>query len=283
MIGAGDDITLSFESLSLTHHIPELAISEVSLEFDTVAGTADFDPEQYVLHTWIDGIDGSYMQLSAEEGVWLADFGSQGFDLQPGMSGRVELVDQASNATAVEWKTPPAMNLRVNYGHDWVESFYEAGHIVWVTVTEADGETIKATSEVITEPKEYWDWESGFQTMDSYWSDADGNQMENPPDIQPYDWVFAQVDNGVSTQVKIGEIHKDAGSIMPNGEEQYTCTWDPETEWDVQPWQDIGVGYFTPDGHWVANAFRDERWSAMWTYDMDPFFWVAANDQISLF
>jgi hypothetical protein len=56
-----------------------------------------------MLHTWIHGLEGSYMQLSAPDGTWLADFGSQGFDLQPGMGGRVELVDQSSNATAVDW------------------------------------------------------------------------------------------------------------------------------------------------------------------------------------
>jgi hypothetical protein len=55
--------------------------------------------------------------------------------------------------------------------------------------------------------------------------------------------------------------------VYPDGASPYSCNWDPETEWDVQPWQDIGVGYFTPDRHWVANAFRDELWAAAFTYD----------------
>lgn len=106
LVEAGDLITLSSGSLNFTHQVPELFITEIDLDNDILTGTAIFDPELYVIHTWIHELDGSYMQLSAESGAWLADFGSQGFDLQPGMGGRVELVDQASNATAVEWYIP---------------------------------------------------------------------------------------------------------------------------------------------------------------------------------
>jgi hypothetical protein len=188
-------------------------------------------------------------------------------------------------------EAPPRMDLRVNYGHDWVESFYEAGHTVWITVTGDDGVTVKATAEVFTEPKDYWGGEPGFQSMDSIWFDADGNGMENPPDLKPYDWVYAQVDNGASAQVQIGDISGEidldgdsiegsiaAGwffdevevechpwgapepqpemkydSILPDGGDLYSCSW--AGEWDIQPRQDVGVGYFGPDGHWVANAF----------------------------
>ena len=186
---------------------------------------------------------------------------------------------------------PPTLNLRVNYGHDWVESFYEGGHTAWVTVTDADG-NVMATSELVTEPKDYWGGETGFQSLDSAWFDADGNQMENPPDVQPNDWVFGWVDNGASAQVQIGEINgtidlaadsiegtiyapgfsdpvqvecldwgsggepfsnKDGGSILTNGSDSYSCSW--TGEWDIQPGQTVGVGYFGSDGNWVANAF----------------------------
>jgi hypothetical protein len=198
-------------------------------------------------------------------------------------------------------EAPPKLDLRVNYGGDWVESFYEAGHEVAITVTESDGETIKATAQVQTTPREEWGGEEGFQTTPEDW-------YPEMPDLQPYDWVYAQVDNGATARVQLGEIqgevnfqtdsisgtilvdwlsdpvqvecldwgsgadsgNKDAGFILPNGIDPYSCAWNPETEWDVQPWQDIGVGYLTPDGHWVANAFRDERWMAVWTYDPLP-------------
>jgi len=307
-IGVGDFITLSSGILTLTHQIQELTVTEVNIDANTVTGMALFDPEQYILHTWIHEVDGSYMQLSAEGGNWLADFNFLEGGLQPGMGGRVELVDQASNATAAEWNTPPVMGLRVNYGHDWVESFYETGHQVEITVTESDGETVKATAVVYTEPKDFWGEETGFQTNPEDWSPV-------MPDLQPYDWVYAQVDNGVTASVQLGEIrgevdfqtdsitgtiladwlsdpvqvecldwgsggesiNKDAGSVYPDGASPYSCDWNPETEWNVLPWQDIGVGYSTPDGHWVANAFRDERWMAMWTTDLEPGFWMEGD------
>jgi hypothetical protein len=136
VIEVGDFITLSYESLSLIHQVQELAITDVNLDLDTVAGAAVFDPEQFILHTWIHGIDGSYMQLSVEGGTWLADFGSQGFDLQPGMGGRVEIVDQASNATAVDWWIPnPRFTVFPEWewfdGYDWPD-----GTTVSITVDE---------------------------------------------------------------------------------------------------------------------------------------------------
>jgi CSLREA domain-containing protein len=186
----------------------------------------------------------------------------------------------------------PALNLRVNYDDNWVESFYKAGHMAWITITERDGVIIKATAKVITEPKEYWEGEPGFQSTDSIWFDANGNQMENPPDIQPYDWVFGWLDNGASAHVQIGEIRgivglptdsiegtilapwitdpvhvecfdwssggnpfgdKDAGHILTDDTHPYACTW--AGEWDIQSGQNVGVGYSGPDGNWVATAF----------------------------
>lgn len=188
---------------------------------------------------------------------------------------------------------PPALGLRVDYGDNWVESFYEGGHMAWITVTESDGVTVKATAELVTEPKDYWGGETGFQSLDSTWLDANGNPTENPPDIQPNDWVFGWVDNGASAQVQIGEIsgtidlaadsiagaitapwftdraqvecldwgsgreqpfgNKDGGLVLTDGVDPYSCSW--AGEWDVQPGQTIGVGYFGPDGNWVTNAF----------------------------
>ncbi len=195
--------------------------------------------------------------------------------------------------------SPPTLNLRVNYGHDWVESFYEVGHMVWVTVTESDGVTVKATADLVTDPKDFWNGETGFQTRPEDWAPG-------PPDIQPNDWVYGWVDNGASAQVQIGDIsgmiHLAADSIegaidapwfssnvdvecfpwgapepqpemkfdsvVPDGADKYECSW--LGEWDIQPEQDVGVGYFGLDGHWVANAFslpESIQWLAAYTYD----------------
>ena len=201
---------------------------------------------------------------------------------------------------------PPGLNLRVNYGDDWVESFYEAGHTVWISVTEDDGVTVKAIAELVTEPKDFWGGEPGFQIQPEDWYPAQ-------PDIQPYDWVYGWVDNGASAQVQIGDVRGmldlDADTIsgtietpwftssvdvecfpwgapepqpemkydavQPDGEDPYSCSW--AGEWDIQPGEPVGVGYFGPDGHWVANTFQTHAriiastvgdW--LWTTDFTP-------------
>jgi hypothetical protein len=200
------------------------------------------------------------------------------------------LSSRHENGAVIIWRhpgkpqpPPPALGLRVNYGHDWVESFYEADHMAWITVTESDGVTVKATAELVTEPKEFWDGETGFQTRLEDWVPA-------PPDIQPNDWVFGWVDNGASGQVQIGEINGaidlDADSIhgtvstdwfaeelyivcdpwglsdltqyressvYPDGVDEFECSWSGVL--DIRPGQELGVWYYGPDGHAIVNAF----------------------------
>lgn len=194
--------------------------------------------------------------------------------------GRIKAIFKAGSAGKCK---NPQMDLRVNYGHDWVESFYEAGHKVRLVVTESDGVTVKAAAKVITEPKDFWGGEPGFTTSPEDWKPA-------PPDIQPYDRVFAWVDNGVRAQVQLGEINGridlaadsiqgtiaapwfedevlvechpwgspdpvelKLDTVLPDGTDPYSCSW--AGEWDIQPYQDVGASYYGPDGHWVANAF----------------------------
>jgi hypothetical protein len=294
-VAEGDVVTFDDGITTRRHTVQDLAITSADAADDTVAGTATFDPELYSLHAWIHGVDGSYMQLTAEGGTWQADFSSTG--LEAGMCGRVEIRDEAGNSTAEDWCIEP-MSLRINYGHDWVESFYVADHEVELTVKDSYGE-VKATATVFTEPREYWGWESGFTTVDTGWYDG------ITPDLQPGDWVYATVDNGVTAQVQIGEIqgeidigadsimgtidapwldenvqvecldwgsggdpiNKDAGMVQPNGSDVFTCDWD-ESEWDMWREQDVGVGYFSADGHWVANAFQVPR-AMMYVYPME--------------
>jgi hypothetical protein len=177
----------------------------------------------------------------------------------------------------------PTLGLRVNYGHDWVESFYEAGHTVWITVTESDGVTVKAKAESVTEPKSFLSGEPGFATQPEDWDPS-------LPDIKPNDWVYASVDNGAGTEVQIGlvkgmidleadtvqttinapwfsdEAHVEClpwgapvpqpdtidGYVLPDGEDTFSCSW--AGEWDIQLGQEVGVGYYGPNGHWVADA-----------------------------
>lgn len=188
--------------------------------------------------------------------------------------------------------------MEVNYGHEWIEGSYEAGHTVWITVTDSGG-TIKATATLTTGQMPWWNpGETGFSTnLGDPW-------MGDRPDIQPGDWVYGEVDTGYTTDVHIGEItgypDTDADTItgtldvneltdpvqvrcdawgapggvpskfdtiQPNGSDPYTCAWDPVTEWDMEPGQDIGVSYQDSDGDRIYNAFAGPAprlWISKW-------------------
>ena len=272
-------------------------IYDFALEVDGILQKEDFkmfwkedgDPD-VLLKLWVynfpDGMTGTHEFT----GHWFepCQYATGYTDPCPTPNAKVETYTQTLIVTFVE----PPLNLRVNYGDDWVESFYEAGHEVVITVTDEDG-NVKAIATEWTEPKDFWGWEEGFQTGWSDWIDSDGSPLDAPPDILPGDWVYGEVDNGVNAQVQIGEITGEidldgnsvSGEIIASwfttelalecfpwgapepqpemkfdtiypdeeGIYHYSCSWDGE--WDIQPGQVGGVGYFGPDGNWVANAF----------------------------
>lgn len=293
---AGDHLWMTDGSYAKDLMVTTLEITEIDLLASTVSGSAEAGSEVIIEYP----PDLYFGVIADQDGAWTATVP----DLSPGTAGLASQDDEDGDLTRVTIIVP-RLELRVNYGHDWVESFYEAGREVTLTVTESDGETVKATATVFTEPKDFWGGETGFQTTPEDWSPGQ-------PDLQPYDWVTAEVDNGVTAQVQLGDIrgevfifedrvtgtidapwiddpvpvecldwgsgldepiNKDDGVILTNGDDPYSCSWDPESEWDLGAWQDVGVGYFTPDGHWVANAFHAEHWMAMWTYDLPAGFW----------
>jgi len=178
-----------------------------------------------------------------------------------------------------------SLNLNVNYGHDWVEGNYEAGHTVWITLTESDGVTVKAVAELTTGAVPWWGGQTGFSTNWQGWSPS-------RPDIAPGDWVYGLMDNGDAATVRVGTIagnvdvatdsisgtvHADwftqtlnanCGVWETNGPGRgftvdpdggaYLC--DFSSEWDVVLGQNVGVQYQEPDGDWVMNVFR-EPWA----------------------
>jgi hypothetical protein len=66
-------------------------------------------------------------------------------------------------------------------------------------------------------------------------------------------WFSSQVDVECHPWGSPEPVEMKFDTILPDGEDPYSCSW--AGEWDIQPGQDVGVGYFGPDGHWVANAF----------------------------
>lgn len=206
-------------------------------------------------------------------------------DIPRGANGyiRWEYID---GITAVRMHRPFATDdliLLVNYGHDWVEGNYEAGHTMWLTVTDSLG-NLKATASGETGPIPWWGGQSGFSTnYNIIWA---GQQ----PDIQPGDWVYGLMDNGRSSVVQIGVIdgvldidndsisghvyapwftdplNANCGVWVENGPGMgfmvdpdggaYFCDFG-DMGWDLVPGQMVGVSYQEPDGDWVINVFEE--------------------------
>jgi uncharacterized repeat protein (TIGR01451 family) len=181
----------------------------------------------------------------------------------------------------------PDLLMNVNYGDNWAEGNYEAGHTVWITVTESNGITLKGAAVLTTGAVPWWGGGIGFSTNWQGWL------VGGQPDIAPGDWVYGQVDNGYTSTVHVGDItgrvnvatdsitgtviapwfaqpldiecsawgapggapHKYS-SAAPDGSTPYSCQWNPVTEWDILPEQTIGVDYLEPDGNRVYNVFH---------------------------
>jgi hypothetical protein len=129
----------------------------------------------------------------------------------------------------------------------------------------------------------WWDGDTGFQTE---WDDWDPEQ----PDIVPGDYVDAWISTGYTATVRIGTINGEvntatnsiSGTVLvawlsdtldvscgpyiengvwkystaePDGSAPYFCQWDPGSEWEMEPGQNVAVSYSQPDAHRVTNVF----------------------------
>lgn len=64
--------------------------------------------------------------------------------------------------------------------------------------------------------------------------------------------------------------------VIPDGIDTYTCSWDPDTEWDVDYNQDIAVVYREPEGHRVFGVYNEPSFDLYLNvnYDHD---WIEGN------
>jgi uncharacterized repeat protein (TIGR01451 family) len=259
----------------------------MDLDTDTVVGSLNapwFDEVQMYCELWSDpGGSIDLGMVSGDGGTFECDWGAEGVDLKPGM--QVALVyfepdgDKVINIVEVPW-------MRVNYAHDWVGGNYPAGHTFNITLYDKMGE-VKATAEIQSESGKGWGGD-GFETSWEQW-------MPPGPDIQPYDKVIFQSDDGFFDEIPVGDIqgtldidqdlisgpvyadwftddlniecHPWGGppgtpgknsTAGPDGDPPYTCDWGSASEWDILPGQDVAVMYIDPyTADRVINVFRE--------------------------
>jgi hypothetical protein len=169
----GDEVTFSDGTTIRMHTVENLTILAVSVEANTVAGTAA--PGTSV-HVWPHGYTES-MPNADGDGYWLADFDGLGIDLTPGMSGRSEVRDAVGNATAVDWYiSNPRIVAQIT--DDWfrAEDFTSNGQLTFWIYDGVGGPLLR-------HPENTWQLDSsGFVTvgmweLQEYWDLVPGNYL----------------------------------------------------------------------------------------------------------
>jgi uncharacterized repeat protein (TIGR01451 family) len=173
----------------------------------------------------------------------------------------------------------PDLILTVAYMDNWVETHYEPGHTMWITVTNSAGVT-KATQTGVTGIVPWWNaGDTGYSTNIGIW-------LPGQPNIVPGDYVYGALDNGYTTTVRVGTLNGTlntvAGSltvtatvpwestaltghawvenapkdtpdcwfnIAPNNG-SYTCHFPPA---DLSPFSQVAASYQASDGNWVRR------------------------------
>jgi uncharacterized repeat protein (TIGR01451 family) len=299
IIEVGDVITAEAIGLQTTVDPVGQVNIEPDFDLDIVAGTIEaawFSPLTLTVscEIWDEGgISVSVDGIDPDGGSYTCDFAAEEWNLEPSQTIAVRYYEPDGDTVINVYESP---RMRINYAHDWVGGDYELGHTFWITVTESDGVTIKGTAQVDTWLGGGWGTD-GFETWDEHWT-------PNRPDIMAGDWVYFQADDGYYNPMQVGEISGtldiDADNVggpiyanwftetldvechawgapegapdkfsnaEPDGSMPYFCQWDPGTEWDIQPGQDVAVLYEEPDRDLVINVFyepspdlRIEKW-----------------------
>jgi uncharacterized repeat protein (TIGR01451 family) len=281
----GDAITVTAGNglLPVVINVPHPFTAQADSSADRVQGQVGGWTNQIVeIHSYWSG---GYKEVATDAaGYYTATYSDVPRDAQ----GYVRFVTQVAYADVIfhhPFLTQDLV-LNVHYRDDWVEGNYPAGYTVLITVTEGSG-ALKGTAVLTTGVVPWWGGQTGFSTNWQGW------MMR--PDIVPGDWVYGRVvENGYTTTVRVGTItgNVDAAgdritgtitadwytqtlavrcdpwgappntpnkqsSAGPDGDPPYSCQWNPATEWDVLPGQDIAVWYYTPDANQVGNAFQE--------------------------
>jgi uncharacterized repeat protein (TIGR01451 family) len=302
-IEPGDVITATGLGLTSTIDPVGTITGVVDMDADTVSGIvhAPFPTVTVRCEVWTWGGAGIETQsVPGDGGEFFCDFGTVDWDLEPGPDVAVRYVEPDGDSV-INMAQPVNLFLKVNYGHDWVEGDYEPGHTLWLTVTESDGSTVKATAELQTQEIPWWGGRTGFSTnLDDPW-------VPGRPDIETGDRVYGRLDNGYTSTVRMGTITGDVdvdndtigGNITADWFEDTLYAWcsvwedggpwqdfeiDPKGgsyfcdftgEWDLLPGHDVGVTYQEPDGDQVINVF------AYPAPDMTVEKWTPGSDQVA--
>lgn len=153
----GDRVVMTGGEFRIEHVVRNLAVTDVKMEADKVAGTADPGTQVQV---WVHG-ETPLDVWAGNDGAWLAKLA---YDIVFGRAGRAWITAEGGNATAVDWSAPPPPpppptpwliafpeNEAVE-GWEWPE-----GKTVYLTIDNAPGLEWSGKAEVTTwgDPRTY--------------------------------------------------------------------------------------------------------------------------------
>ncbi len=276
----GDSITVTAGEgiYPVTIDIPDVWSSSDSAT-NTVSGHTGF-PEQTMveINAWwsgemftaTTGLDGEFTKILP--------------DIPPQGRGHIRFIKEFGETNVDAIFHRPFFDLEpfinTNYAHDWVESQYDVGYTVAITVTDESG-NLKATAHGETSIIPWWgEAEPGFSTgYNVFWDGL-------TPDLQPFDHIYLDI-GGRSADLRVGEItgelnlatdtlvgtlnaswltfpvEGDCGVWIENGQgvgfttdELGNFTCDFAGVEDLLPGMDIGVGYNDQEKGRVYNVFN---------------------------
>lgn len=313
--GYNISVTSSLGS-SIYYTIPDPLTATADSDSDTISGQVGGRSEDWVnIYTWWNGgeypvktsLDGSFILQSTPEMTFEVPRGGEGhilFEEIP--SGDVQV-------TFMQHVRTPDLMLDIFPDYDFIEGQYEPGYEITIEVWDNSG-TLESTATMTTWEVE-WSNRTGFATQadDTFW---DNGRPDIQPGYRihaevDYSGTIYEADAKVGAITGAVDVDNDSISgeidaawlltdppeeigvecygwgapegapdrfdwIIPNGSDTYTCSWDPDTEWDVDYNQDIAVVYREPEGHRVFGVYNEPSYDLYLNvnYDHD---WVEGN------
>ncbi|MDT8382349.1 MAG: hypothetical protein RQ728_08865 [Brevefilum sp.] len=288
----GDIITVTAgEGLSpVVIQIPDPLTAHADSSTDEVWGQIDhLDTEMVEVHgNW----EGGYQEIYTDS---IGNYSVIYPDIPKGADGYVRYLTMVewSHVRFHQYFRTPDLALNVNYGHDWIEGWYPPGYEVTLTVTESDKLTEKASITLTTAEIPWWGGGTGFSTNleGVYWEPERpdiqaGDWVLGTVEVDSVIYssevrvgtITGEVDittDSISGTIDLPWLPQDievpiwcdswgapggadwkGDQVLPNGIDTYTCAWDPNTEWDVEAYQDIAVSYRTLENHSIQNVFK---------------------------
>ncbi|MBN1261388.1 MAG: DUF11 domain-containing protein [Anaerolineae bacterium] len=284
-LAPGDTLTITGDQgqLPVIIRLPDPFDIQANSDNNTVMGTIG---EAVYLPLEIDLYDRQMVwRETDDQGFFAASF----WDFPRGNAGEIRLwaeIDHAIVGLSRPFR-PQDLILAFNFDDQELRGDYDVGHTAMITLTNADQTTVKATALISTAIDEgrYWD---GFKLTAANWSPA-------WPTFEATDRIFAQTDDGETTSVRLGTItgaidvvadtvvgavaapwlpqydavgvrcfpisdsypcapHKE-DSVLPDGLDAYFCSWNPQSEWDIQAGEGVAVEYLDNNHNSVIYDF----------------------------